>query len=80
MNGDNVLAREEEKDARKSQGRLHIQLSLKSSIRIGEEVDKIEKEDEEGGGFDKIKPHVDTSRWKEDKKRMMKGLRCGWKI
>lgn len=43
MNGDNVLAREEKKDARKSQGRLHIQLSLKSSIRIGEEVDKIEK-------------------------------------
>lgn len=43
MNGDNVLAREDEKDARKSQGRLHIQLSLKSSIRIGEEVDKIEK-------------------------------------
>lgn len=43
MNGDNVLAREEEKDARKSQGRLHIQLSLKSSISIGREIDKIKK-------------------------------------
>lgn len=43
IEGDNVLARKEKKDARKSQGRLHIQLSQRSSIRIGEEVDKTEK-------------------------------------
>lgn len=60
MNGDNVLAREEEKDARKSQGRLHIQLSLKSSIRIGEDVDKIEKGQKEEEKVQKLE--VDSLR------------------
>lgn len=50
MNGDKVLAREEEKDARKLQGRLHIQLSLKGSIRIGEEIDKMKKGQKEEAG------------------------------
>lgn len=71
MDGDNAFAREEEKDARKSQGSLHIQLSQRSSIRIGGEIDKMEKGQMEEDKVQKLVEDSVRHNW-EMKRRQMR--------